>query len=44
LQARIADYKVPDFWSIGDIPMPRNQNGKLQKAELREKALNLLKG
>ncbi|MCG5235376.1 class I adenylate-forming enzyme family protein [Xanthobacter oligotrophicus] len=35
LKARIADYKVPDFWSVGEVPIPRNQNGKHQKAEVR---------
>ena len=39
LAARIADYKVPDFWEVGDTPIPRNQNGKMQKAELRARAL-----
>ncbi|MDZ3992570.1 class I adenylate-forming enzyme family protein [Pseudomonas sp. Teo4] len=36
LLARIADYKVPDFWSISSDPIPRNQNGKVQKAIIRE--------
>lgn len=38
LLARIADYKVPDFWDVGEIPVPRNQNGKVQKADVRERA------
>lgn len=41
LLARIADYKVPDFWRLDCAPLPRNQNGKLQKAGLREVALRL---
>lgn len=36
LTARIADYKVPDFWTLTHDPLPRNQNGKLQKGELRD--------
>lgn len=35
LRSRIADYKVPDFWLVGEAPVPRNQNGKHQKAEVR---------
>lgn len=31
LAARIADYKRPDFWKVTNEPIPRNQNGKLQK-------------
>jgi long-chain acyl-CoA synthetase len=38
LKARIADYKVPDFWDIGAAPVPRNQNGKVQKADVRMRA------
>ncbi|WP_127904367.1 class I adenylate-forming enzyme family protein [Solirhodobacter olei] len=38
LRERIADYKVPDFWKLGDEPIPRNQNGKVQKAIIRETA------
>jgi len=44
LLARIADYKVPDHWHVGDGPVPRNQNGKLQKAEVRRIASSLLEG
>jgi long-chain acyl-CoA synthetase len=40
LQERIADYKVPDFWMIEQKSLPRNQNGKLLKTELRDKAIN----
>lgn len=35
---RIADYKVPDFWDVGRDPVPRNQNGKAQKADVRARA------
>ncbi|MGE0038286.1 MAG: class I adenylate-forming enzyme family protein [Xanthobacteraceae bacterium] len=38
LAERIADYKIPDFWLITSEPIPRNQNGKVQKASLRETA------
>ncbi len=31
----MADYKVPSEVVIGRSPLPRNANGKLQKAELR---------
>ncbi len=32
---RMADYKVPQQVIIGSAPLPRNANGKIQKAELR---------
>jgi acyl-CoA synthetase (AMP-forming)/AMP-acid ligase II len=32
---RLADYKVPEFIALVDEPLPRNANGKLQKAVLR---------
>ena len=32
---RMADYKVPQHVTIGSAPLPRNANGKIQKAELR---------
>jgi long-chain acyl-CoA synthetase len=35
---QMADYKVPGRVVIGTVPLPRNPNGKIQKAELREKA------
>lgn len=35
---RMADYKVPGRVVIGKEPLPRNANGKIQKAELREAA------
>ncbi len=36
--ARMADYKVPEFVVVADRALPRNANGKIQKAELRERA------
>lgn len=36
--ARMADYKVPDWVVVSEEPLPRNANGKIQKAELREHA------
>ena len=38
---RMADYKVPGRVVIGKDPLPRNANGKIQKAELRETAKTL---
>ena len=32
---RMADYKVPQHLVVGGAPLPRNANGKIQKAELR---------
>jgi long-chain acyl-CoA synthetase len=32
---RLADYKVPELWELTAEPLPRNANGKLQKALLR---------
>jgi acyl-CoA synthetase (AMP-forming)/AMP-acid ligase II len=37
--ARLADYKVPERWSLGHEPLPRNANGKLLKKALRERPL-----
>ena len=37
-RARLADYKVPDFVTIGAEPLPRNTLGKLQKNLLRQRA------
>jgi len=34
--ARLADYKVPETISLCNIPLPRNANGKVLKATLRE--------
>jgi long-chain acyl-CoA synthetase len=33
---RLADYKVPETFTLLDRPLPRNANGKLLKRELRE--------
>ena len=35
---RMADYKVPEVIKLVAEPLPRNANGKLQKAELRKPA------
>jgi long-chain acyl-CoA synthetase len=35
---RMADYKVPEVIELVAEPLPRNANGKLQKAALRERA------
>ena len=32
---RLADYKVPEFWTIDTEPLPRNANGKVMKDRLR---------
>jgi long-chain acyl-CoA synthetase len=32
---RLADYKVPEKFILGDEPLPRNANGKVLKRELR---------
>jgi acyl-CoA synthetase (AMP-forming)/AMP-acid ligase II len=34
---RLADYKIPEFIELSPEPLPRNANGKLQKAALRER-------
>jgi acyl-CoA synthetase (AMP-forming)/AMP-acid ligase II len=34
--ARLADYKVPETFTLQDIPLPRNANGKVIKRALRE--------
>ncbi len=36
---RLSDYKVPDFVTLSDNPLPRNANGKIIKRELRERSL-----
>jgi len=36
LAERIADYKRPDFWKLTTDPLPRNQNGKLQKNLIKQ--------
>jgi len=35
---RLADYKIPDYFLIDSVPLPRNANGKLLKRQLRERA------
>ncbi|MEN8833879.1 AMP-binding protein [Pacificibacter sp.] len=39
LLRRIADYKVPDYWGISSAAIPRNANGKVQKADVRSMAM-----
>ncbi|HVZ43497.1 MAG TPA: AMP-binding protein, partial [Ramlibacter sp.] len=34
--ARIADYAVPETWTIGTAPLPRNADGKIMKRLLRQ--------
>jgi acyl-CoA synthetase (AMP-forming)/AMP-acid ligase II len=34
--ARLSDYAVPETWTIGTEPLPRNLNGKVMKRELRQ--------
>ena len=34
--ARLSDYAVPETWTIGTEPLPRNLNGKLMKRALRQ--------
>ncbi len=38
LSEKVADYKVPDKITITREPLPRNVNGKITKASLRERA------
>ena len=33
-EERLSDYKVPDFFSFVDFPLPRNPAGKILKREL----------
>jgi acyl-CoA synthetase (AMP-forming)/AMP-acid ligase II len=40
-KTQVADYKVPDFITLSKEPLPRNLNGKLVKAPLRELALQM---
>jgi long-chain acyl-CoA synthetase len=37
----VADYKLPDYLTVSPTPLPRNLNGKLVKAPLREQAIAL---
>jgi long-chain acyl-CoA synthetase len=39
----LSDYKVPDFFTLRDEPLPRNANGKILKRELRDLALKTAK-
>lgn len=39
--ARLSDYKVPADVIIDTVPLPRNANGKIQKAPLRDRAAAL---
>ncbi len=41
---RMADYKVPEVIELASGPLPRNANGKVQKAVLRERARATLSG
>ncbi len=34
--SRMADYAVPETWTIGTEPLPRNLNGKIMKRALRQ--------
>ena len=36
LATRLADFKIPQFISVVDTPLPRNPGGKLLKRQLRE--------
>ena len=36
-KTRLADYKVPDYVTVSEHPLPRNANGKILKPALREK-------
>ena len=38
LSEKVADYKIPDKITITNKPLPRNVNGKITKAPLRERA------
>jgi O-succinylbenzoic acid--CoA ligase len=40
-RSELADYKTPDFITFSDTPLPRNLNGKLVKAPLRERARDM---
>ena len=37
--SRLADYKVPETYTLRDQPLPRNANGKILKRQLREELL-----
>jgi acyl-CoA synthetase (AMP-forming)/AMP-acid ligase II len=38
---RLSNYKVPGQVIVATTPLPRNANGKIQKADLRERAMRL---
>ncbi len=35
---RLSDYKVPESFTLSEVPLPRNANGKLVKRALRDQA------
>ena len=39
--ARLSDYKVPESFTLSEVPLPRNANGKLVKRALRDQAAAL---
>ncbi len=39
---RLSDYKVPESFTIAEMPLPRNANGKLVKRALRDQASALV--
>jgi acyl-CoA synthetase (AMP-forming)/AMP-acid ligase II len=41
-RVRLADYKVPEFVTIGTEPLPRNAIGKLQKDVLRRRIAEMI--
>jgi acyl-CoA synthetase (AMP-forming)/AMP-acid ligase II len=41
-RAHLADYKVPEFVTIGSEPLPRNAIGKLQKRVLRQRIAEMI--
>ena len=43
-QAEIADYKVPEYVTLLPAGLPRNANGKVQKAMLREMVQTIADG
>jgi acyl-CoA synthetase (AMP-forming)/AMP-acid ligase II len=38
--ARLADYKVPESYTLTTTPLPRNANGKLLKREMRQQIID----
>jgi acyl-CoA synthetase (AMP-forming)/AMP-acid ligase II len=36
LRERLADFKVPQYFAVSDVPLPRNPGGKILKRPLRE--------